>query len=167
MEITDTRYDDLFVDAANAYLPAVDWRWLKAQAWQESRYDPNAVSPAGAVGVMQFMEGTWGDMERRYDIQGRRTDATASIMAGAAYMSRCVSFWKWPRPTMDRYALALASYNAGRGNIREAQRVMGDPSLYAEIIIGLPQVTGHHSKETIGYVSSIFDHYRRLVTGGG
>lgn len=63
--------------------------------------------------------------------------------------------WSSPRPNIDRLELAQASYNAGAGNIIKAQKECGGKVLYEDIIECLPQVTGHHSKETITYIKMI------------
>lgn len=67
-------------------------------AWQESRYDPDAVSPAGAVGIMQIVP--------RWHPGVDPWDPVASIDYGARYL----------REMFDRFGawrLALAAYNAG------------------------------------------------------
>lgn len=87
-----------------------------------------------------------------------------SIRAAGYYMGKLITSWKSPRPTMDRHKLALASYNAGIGHLLKAQRLCGKPLLYDEIIVCLPIVTGHHSKETIGYTQYILDRwYPRML----
>ena len=58
-------YDTLFKEATAEYLPTVDWRLLKAQGIQESRLNPNAVSPAGAMGLMQFMPQAWEEWSEK------------------------------------------------------------------------------------------------------
>ena len=70
-------------------------------------------------------------------------------------MARLKRGWSSPRPAYDRHLLAMASYNAGFGNLLKAQRACGGGVLYAEIIACLPQITGHHSNETITYVQRI------------
>ena len=153
-------YDSEFQDAAELWLPVgIDWRLLKAQCWQESRLDPLAVSPVGAMGLCQFMPGTWRDMQARDDQFVSPWIPEQSIMAAAAYMHQLNRFWSAPRPAMDRYALALASYNAGAGHLVKAQRLAGGANLYAPIIAKLPEVTGHHSKETTGYVTLILGRW--------
>lgn len=168
-QLHDIRWDHFCRGAVIAHLPDVDWRWLKAQAYQESRFDPDALSPAGAVGVMQFMEPTWEEMITLGVVapSTNRTDAKASIYAGAAYMALLRRKWWFERPDADRYALALASYNAGMGSLLRAQEESGHESLYPKIIRHLPAVTGEYAKETTTYVRRIYRNYNLLVLGGG
>jgi len=140
------------------------------QAYQESRYRLDAVSPVGAQGLFQFMPGTWRDMQKRgvvpFDVSA--FDPKWATIAGAVYMAQLVKSWSSPRPLRDRYLLALASYNAGLGNILAAQKRCRGAVLYEEIMTCLPMVTGHHSKETIGYGRSIEGHVARyLAVSGG
>ena len=86
-------------------------------------------------------------------------------MTGAYYMAYLIGSWYVDRPEVDRHCLAMASYNAGLGNILKAQKLAGGPSLYAPIIKKLPDVTGDHSRETISYVGKILDYCSGLVTG--
>lgn len=159
--------DALIQSAAEQHLPGWDWRYLKVQYWQESRFDPEAVSPAGAVGIAQFMPGTWRDYSGKAGYKtAKRTSVEASIVTGAYYMRHLLDQWTSPRPPMDRYCLALASYNAGLGNLVKAQKAVNGKLFYHEIIAGLPLVTGARSKETIGYVKKILGYYNNLVTLG-
>ena len=162
-----TTYDRTIQAAAGEYLPDHDWRLLKAQLWQESRLNPAAVSPAGAQGIAQFMPGTWEEWGPKAGYPEYITpfEAEPAIFTAALYMSYQVESWHWPRPDIDRTCLALASYNAGLGNLIRAQQEEGDPSLYHEIILGLPAVTGDNSAETIEYVKKILFFYTELVTG--
>lgn len=161
-----TKYDHEFVKAAAKYLPGTDWRLLKAQGMAESNLNPDAESPVGAVGIMQFMPETWGDVCQELKWAGAsRKDPCYSIEAGAYYMSKLVKGWSSPRPDIDRYCLALASYNAGFGNLIKAQKAAGDAFDYASIARNLQKVTGQHSAETITYVKRIYNYYMQLVTG--
>jgi soluble lytic murein transglycosylase-like protein len=69
-------------------------------------------SPAGAMGLMQLMPGTWAAMRRRHGLGADPYDPHDNIMAGAAYL----------REMHDRYgseAAMLAAYNAGPGRYEQ------------------------------------------------
>lgn len=82
--------------------------WIWAVIRVESRGDPHAVSPAGAMGLMQVMPATWAMMRARYGLGADPFDAHDNIIAGAAFL----------RLLHNRYgnpAAMLAAYNAGPG----------------------------------------------------
>jgi len=161
-----TLYDNLIKEAVAEYLPTTDWRLLKAQYYQESLLDPNAESQVGALGIAQFMPKTWDEWSVKADFKDvERTDPEASIFTGALYMRWLIAEWSWPRPDIDRHCLAMASYNAGIGNILEAQKAAHDSISYSSIANSLPSVTGEHSRETIWYVKKILGFYNDMVTG--
>jgi len=156
-------YDSYFKKYSSRYLAEYDWRWLKAQGIQESRLDAEAVSKAGAVGVMQIMPRTWEDETKRLGITASRTNPKVNILVGASYMKRMVRFWKAPRTQMQRLELAQASYNAGAGNILAAQVLAGGDSEWRQVQSYLEDVTGKaNSYETIRYVQKIRAHYEVL-----
>ncbi len=163
----NTQYDQTIQEAVKQHLPeGYDWRLYKAQLWQESRLDPLAQSPAGALGLAQVVRPTWTMWAPKAGFKGaRRTDPIASIHVGAVYLNYLIEEWSWPRPTADRYCLAMASYNAGLGHLLKAQKLMGNATSYAEIIKGLPQVTGRKSRETIHYVGVILDFCSDQIIG--
>lgn len=159
-----TRYDIDIQSAVSKWWPGIDWHWWKAQLIQESRLDPNAVSAVGARGLAQFMPGTWADITRQLKLGNVSPHiARHSINAGAYYMSKLAKSWHSKRPLIDRWDLARASYNAGIGNILNAQRMTNGAILYEDIIKGLPAVTGNHSVETINYVKRIHVLYREMM----
>lgn len=144
---------------------ATPWKLWKAQLYQESRLDPNARSPVGAEGLAQFMPATWEQVSKQMALGGAsRKDADASIQAGAFYMATLKRNWSSPRPEADRHDLAMASYNAGLGNILAAQRACEMAVLYQGIMACLPQITGHHARETLGYAPAIRRWWARLET---
>lgn len=160
------RYDRDIQQAAKRYLPGYDWRLWKAQLYQESLLNPEAVSPVGARGVAQFMPATWLEVSRQLGIEGVSPHmAGPAIEAGAFYQGRQVRMWSAPRPESDRYSLAAASYNAGAGNILKAQRACGGVNGYSAIIACLPRVTGEHSEETKTYVQRIWLYWTQMLLG--
>ena len=157
------RYDNSFRKWSSYYLPEVPWYWLKAQCWQESRLKPEAVSPVGAQGVCQFMPPTWGDMENKLGFEGNPFIPDLNIQAAASYMDQLRDVWnRRGRTNPQVHSLAMASYNAGTGNILKAQVVSGDKRLWCAIQPSLVEVTGDFSKETTHYVEVIWKYVEEL-----
>ncbi|MCH2276991.1 transglycosylase SLT domain-containing protein [Thalassospira sp.] len=148
-------------------MPGLDWRLLKAQCWQESRFREGAVSPVGAMGLCQFMPGTWKQISGQMNMPANASAFAPelSIEAAAYYMAKLRSQWSAPRPEYDRHSLALASYNAGLGNLLTAQTLCGGANLYPRIVTCLPEVTGRHSRETISYVDHIWRFWKLMLLG--
>ena len=85
--------------------------WIRAVMRVESRGQVKAVSPKGAIGLMQIMPDTWAGLRLRYRLGRDPRDPHDNILAGAAYL----------REMHDRYGAAgfLAAYNAGPGRYVE------------------------------------------------
>ena len=139
--------------------------FLIAQAVQESRFDSKAVSPAGAVGIAQFMLPTARQVEEELKSKLAlfkdgfdRENPIQSIWAQVYYMNKLFKTWDLGRVEAERLKLALASYNAGTGNILKAQKLSGNKKFWNEIKLLLSSVTGDNSKETITYVDNIFKY---------
>ena len=96
---------------------------------QESGGDQSAVSPAGAVGVMQVMPDTAPEAAKlagvRWDPQAYRTDANYNRLLGIAYLSEML------RRYDGDVEKALAAYNAGPGSLESAMAEHGDNWLAA------------------------------------
>lgn len=157
------KYDIAFRKHTKTYIPTLDWRIIKAQCFQESAFNEEAVSPVGAKGLCQFMPATWDDEIKRANLTGHPFNYDLNIQMAARYMSRLIGEWSSPRPEKDRVSLALASYNAGLGNLLSAQQYCSNPNLFNQIMICLPCITGDHSRETTQYVFRIWAFYSELV----
>src|SRR5690554_1006395 len=156
--LRDTVYDAQIRKWTSFYTPTVPWYWNKAQLIAESALNTNAVSPVGAMGLGQFMPATWEQMKRELGFPPN-TSAFASsynIQAQAYYMRQLRNQFKKPRPEKDKHSLALASYNAGLGNVLKAQQLGGGSLLYQPMIEHLHLVTGRHHVETTNYVNRIW-----------
>ncbi len=155
------KYDIYFSKYSKRYFgPGFDWKLFKAQAIAESRLKANARSYVGAKGVMQIMPRTFKEIKKRNpNIKGGTTQPRWNIAAGIWYDRTIWKLWKDERSYQDRIDFMLASYNAGKGNIIKAQKIAKkkklNPNTWRSIEKTLPKVTGHHSKETIGYVKKI------------
>lgn len=158
--------DETIKEAVRKFLPPnYDWRLFKAQLWQESRLNPLARSPAGARGAAQIMPNTWNYIAPKCGHEDSDPyDFTASVEVGAFYLNRMLNKWTAPRPEGDKLALALASYNAGFGNMLRAQRVADGSNNYCDIAQGLPTITGpRNAYETVNYVQIIVNKYWEYI----
>lgn len=173
------RYDSLIRHYAEGW--DLNWRRIKRQIEAESSFDPLAESPAGAVGLMQFMPETWAEWSPHPDAP--RTNPEWSIAAGCAYMAHLYGCYREIPDELERYCCALAAFNAGRGSVNqcleEARRMWGAPASYAEWDASgrppgpwqtwayaskcLSLVTGTHASETIAYVTRIMGPERSAI----
>jgi soluble lytic murein transglycosylase len=136
------------------------WSLVHGITRQESSFDRSAVSHAGARGMMQLMPGTAreqaGKMGLGYDYGRLTTDASYNVMLGSAYFQRLVNMWD------GNYPLAVASYNAGAGNVRKWVRSYGDPRGNVDIVSWIEKIP---FEETRGYVQRVLENsvvYDRL-----
>lgn len=97
------RWSSFIAEAAERF--AIPEAWIRAVMRIESRGDVKAISPRGAVGLMQIMPGTYAELRERYDFGRDPADPHDNILAGAAYL----------REMYDRFGAPgfLAAYNAG------------------------------------------------------
>jgi soluble lytic murein transglycosylase len=104
--------------------PGANWTWVHAIARQESQFAQNAISHAGARGLMQLMPATGreqaGKMGLSYDVGRLISDPVFNIQLGDGYFARLMNIY-------GSYPLAVAAYNAGGGNVNKWLRANGDP----------------------------------------
>lgn len=153
------KYDLHFKRWAEAYFPGYDWRWFKAQGMAESGLRPQAVSPCGAMGLMQIMPSTAKELGLR-----RPFVPELSIEAGIRYDRK---LWRaWRKRGLKAYPedlyFTFASYNAGLGHIEKAWRLAKRVFCWARVAIRLGEVTGRRASETISYVHRIRAYYWAL-----
>jgi hypothetical protein len=113
--------------------------WIRAVMAIESRARRDAISPKGAIGLMQIMPSTWTELHTRYALSSDPFDPHDNILAGAAYL----------RELHDRYGAPgfLAAYNAGPRryeDYRDGRRSL--PSETAAYVAALvPLIEGNDS----------------------
>jgi len=169
MRLPDYRPE--FQDAAREY--HLDWRLLAAMAYQESHWDPDAVSPTGVRGIMMLTIAT-----ARHLGVDKRTDPIQSIQGGAQYLRRLLDELPDSIKEPDRTWFALAAYNVGLGHVEDARAITrkrgGDPNLWADVKESLPLLrrrkwyrhTRHgyaRGNEPVRYVENIRSYYDILT----
>ena len=105
--------------------PGANWTFVHAISRQESQFAENAISHAGARGLMQLMPGTAreqaGKLGMSYNMSSLISDPAYNIRLGDAYFQRMLSYYNGSFP------LAVGAYNAGPGNVNKWLRANGDP----------------------------------------
>lgn len=158
----DVLIQKYFVDRRLPY----DWRIMKAQLYQESLLEKDARSNAGALGLAQFMPATWLEVKRDLKLPDNASPfhPESAIHGACYYMMELYCKWTAERLQIDRYCLALASYNAGMGNIVKAQQ-LAKSNQYNLIMAKLHHVTGDtNALQTRNYVQRILGFYNKLIT---
>jgi soluble lytic murein transglycosylase len=103
---------------------AVEHALLFAITRQESAFDREAISSAGARGLMQLMPATASEIANKLQLPfsaERLADGTYNVLLGRAYLETLIDDFG------GSYALAIAGYNAGPGRVRQWLRGYGDP----------------------------------------
>ncbi|MCR6475038.1 lytic transglycosylase domain-containing protein [Variovorax sp. ZS18.2.2] len=136
-------------DASNKH--SIDYELLQALIATESGFDAQAVSPKGAMGLMQLMPATaqrYGvAADKRTSIEKKLFDPRINIAAGSRYLRDLIAMFP------GQIELALAAYNAGEGAVQRAGNKIPN------------------YKETQNYVQTVLQLYVYLkpsvATGGG
>jgi len=130
------------------------WSLTHGITRQESSFDRSAISGAGARGMMQLMlptaRETAGKMGVSYDYSRLTTDPSYNVMLGSYYFQRMLNQWG------GSYPLAVASYNAGSGNVRKWVNAYGDPRRADVDMIGWIEAIPF--TETRGYVQRVLEN---------
>jgi hypothetical protein len=145
-DVTDPRLDRIVRDAAQRH--NVDQALVKAVINQESGWNPGAVSPKGAIGLMQLIPGT----AQRFGA-GNPFDPAQNVEAGTTYL----------KSLLDRYnnnlSLSLAAYNAGE----HAVDLNGGVPAYRETQQYVQKVTEAYFRSDSGRNPTLWTPPRRPV----
>lgn len=158
-----------------------DWKLLAAQAYQESGFDPNAVSWMGAMGLMQLMPATARNVGVSQD---KVFDPESNVRGATRLISQLNSHYSAIRSENERINFILAAYNAGPGHVDDARALASkngkDPNVWKDNVdyyilnmckaefYNQPEVKHGYFRgtETYDYVNKIrtrWDEYRNKV----
>jgi len=130
-----SKYKKIYQKAAEKH--GINWKLLAAMGYQESHWNPRAVSPTGVRGIMMLTLETAAHL----GIQNR-LDPRSSIMGGARYLASIRDRFSEHIQEPDRTWFALAAYNVGYYHVedaRELARQLGkDPDTWVGIRSTLP-----------------------------
>jgi soluble lytic murein transglycosylase len=129
-----------------------DWTMIHAIARQESQFDRQIVSHAGAIGLMQLMPGTAretaGKMGLAYSMSSLN-DASYNVQLGDTFFQHLFELY-------GSYPLAVAAYNAGPGNVNKWLAANGDPRTGSvDMVDWIEQIPIH---ETRTYVQRVLEN---------
>ena len=150
-----------------------DWRLMAAQCYQESTFDPQARSWAGACGLMQIMPATADHLGLpRANIY----NPEQNIAAAAKYLGELERTFSDIRERSERTKFVLAAYNGGHFHIRDAMALAGkngkNPQRWGDVeqfVLGLSQAKYYNDPvvkygymrgtETVDYVRKIYERW--------
>ncbi|WP_019625397.1 membrane-bound lytic murein transglycosylase MltF [Thioalkalivibrio sp. ALJT] len=151
----------------------LDWRFIAAVAYQESHWDPDAVSPTGVRGLMMLTRNTAAGLGVE-----DRTDPEASVDGGTRYLLELHERLPERIPEPDRTWMTLAAYNVGLGHLYDARRLAAangdDPDRWLDMMQWLPRLAEPewHEQTRFGYargwepviyVRNIRSYYDKLI----
>lgn len=133
---------------------------------QESTFDAGAVSPSGALGLMQLMPGTARGVAsklkiKKFNVGSLTTDPRTNVVMGSSYLADLVDKFS------GSYVMAIAGYNAGPGRVNGWLGQNGDPRPKLEDSIDW--VEKINVSETRNYVQRVLENvqiYRARLAGG-
>lgn len=176
-----SKYDDLF----KKYAPTIgwDWRLMAAQAYQESRFQPNARSWVGARGLMQIMPST----ARGYKTAvSKLNDPETSVKVASALINDLDAYLKKYVPNdRERLKFVIAAYNVGiahvydairlaekyglnpqvwNGNVEQAILMKMNPKYYNDPVVKYGYCRGTETVEYVDRITKFYDHARREIS---
>ncbi|MDX1974863.1 MAG: lytic transglycosylase domain-containing protein [Rickettsiales bacterium] len=132
---------------------------------QESEFDPNAKSSAGAVGMMQLLPSTAKEVAQKNDIafsKERLYEPDYNMVLGSYYIGRLINAYD------GSYIMAIAAYNAGPGNVRKWINQFGTPDGTVDGAINWIEKIPF--SETRNYVLRVMENlqvYRHILSENG
>ncbi|HEY4799390.1 MAG TPA: transporter substrate-binding domain-containing protein [Bacteroidia bacterium] len=172
-------YDDMIAAYSNEI--GWDWRLLASMIYQESKFDPQAESWAGACGLMQLIPST----AVHYGIDTCGATPIESIDAGTRHIIQLDRYWlKYISDKSERTKFVLASYNVGLGHIIDARNLAkkyganqdvwnnnvenyilfkSKPKYYNDPIVRCGYCRGEEPYKYVREIMERYDHYKNAI----
>lgn len=174
-----SRFDSIMREVGEE--EGLDWRFMSAIAYSESRFIEDLESSQGAVGIMQIRP----VVARHFNIPVESiSDTETNVRLAGMLLAELDSILRIPAstPMDDRLSIILASYNAGIGHVLDARRLArseganpnswedvrryldlkSEPAYYELDIVQSGRFTG--SRQTEGYVNEVMRKYRQYCS---
>lgn len=161
-------------------IPGYDWRLVASLIYQESRFNAQVVSWAGAFGIMQLMPGT-----ANFFGVSRNSSPKSHIKAGCELLEYLDKRFKKSIPNdNERIKFVLASYNCGRGHIEDARRLTekygrnpnvwdtqvdsfllwkSDPKYYLDPVVRHGYCRGQEPFDYVKEIINRYEHYKNVI----
>jgi membrane-bound lytic murein transglycosylase F len=172
-------YDDMII--AYSHEIGWDWRLLASMIYQESKFDANAQSWAGACGLMQMIPST----AQQYGLDTCGATPIASIDAGTRHIIKLNQYWEKQISNKDeRIKFVLASYNVGLGHIIDARNLArkyaknpdvwfnsvekfivlkSNPKYYNDPVVKCGYCRGDEPYKYVREIMARYEHYRNTI----
>ena len=133
-------------------------------ARRESELNMNAISPAGAIGLMQILPSTAKQMSKelgiKFSYKKLKSDAKYNVKLGSAYLSKLIDMYE------GSYLLAFAAYNAGPRKVNEWIKLYGDPrDSLVSVINWVEHIPYKETRNYVMRVSESLHVYRIRING--
>ncbi len=173
-----SKWDDYFKSSSKTI--GWDWRLLASLVCQESRFDPEVKSWAGAYGLMQLMPSTG----KHYGVDNM-SSPQQNISAGVKYLGWLDSVFTDKIPDRDeRLKFVLASYNVGPGHVLDARQLAlkngkdpnkwddnvdyfllkkSDPHYYLDPVVEHGYCRGEEPYNFVKEILERYDHYKNFI----
>jgi membrane-bound lytic murein transglycosylase F len=154
-----------------------DWRLLSSLIYQESRFDPDAKSWAGATGLMQILPRNVPAENRK-----RLEEPEINVTEGVEHLNWLTEYWKEQEiDSLERLKFILGSYNVGHGHVQDARdlakKLGKDPNQWDDNVADMlllkskpkyyldPVVKYGYCRgqEPVNYVRDILERYKQYV----
>jgi membrane-bound lytic murein transglycosylase F len=130
----------------------VHWSLIAAISYQESHWNPKAISDTGVRGMMMLTQKTAKEMGIK-----KRTNPEASILGGANYFQKTMNRLPNEIPKLDKIWMSLAAYNLGYRNLELARELAQskklDANLWSDVSLALKEILiDRYGKESTEFV---------------